>query len=135
MGNYGSLFGWLIMAGFTLTLLNYPVKVIYRKWVADLDKSSTFKKTYMKVQQVIVKYHRFYGLFATIMLITHLVIQVQYRWVSRTGLLAASLLILNVLLGVYGHYYKKKKRSAWFYVHRTVAVLALAAIILHLITQ
>ena len=135
MGNYGSLFGWLIMVGLTLTLLNYPVKAIYRKWVADLDKSSAFKKTYMKVQQVIVKYHRFYGLFATIMLISHLVIQVQYRWVSRTGLLAASLLILNVLLGIYGHYYKKKKRSAWFYVHRIVAVLALAAIILHLLMQ
>ncbi|MDD4323763.1 MAG: hypothetical protein PHR78_01010 [Eubacteriales bacterium] len=135
MGNYGNLFGWLIVTGLVLTLLNYPVKAIYRKWVAELDNESSFKRGYLKFQQFIVKYHRFFGLFTTMMLLTHLIIQISYRWVSRTGIIAASLLVLNVILGAYGHYIRKKKRSAWFYVHRTIAVLTTIAIVLHIVMQ
>jgi len=40
MSNSGSLFGWLITAGLFLTLLNYPVKAIYRRWIAPLPRES-----------------------------------------------------------------------------------------------
>ncbi len=132
MRDYGNLFGWLIVAGLVITLLNYVVKFVYRKWISKLDKESDFRKNYTKVQRFIVKYHRFFALFTTIVLITHLLIQVQYRWVSRTGLIAAALLVANGLLGIYGHYYKKRKKSAWLYVHRTIAVLTAIAIVLHI---
>ena len=135
MGAYGNLFGWLIIAGLFLTLMTYPIKLIQRKWVAKLEPKSKFKKGYTKVQQIIVRHHRFFAIFTTVMLIVHLIIQIQYRWVSSSGIVAASLLVLNVLLGVYGHYIRKKKRSAWFYIHRTVAILSTIAIILHIVLQ
>lgn len=132
MKDYGSLFGWLIVIGLVITLLNYIVKFAYRKWISRLDKEFTFRKAYIKIQRLIVSYHRFFALFTTIMLIMHLAIQVQYRWVSKTGLIAAALMVANVFLGVYGHYYKKRKKSAWLYMHRAIAVLAALAIILHI---
>lgn len=135
MGEYGSLFGWLIITGLVLTLLNFPVKLIYRKWVSALDKESKFKVVYSGAQKIIVKHHRFFAGFATLMLITHLIIQLQYRWLSTTGLIAAILLVTNGFLGGYGHYIRKKKKSAWLYVHRSIAVLATMAIILHIVMR
>jgi heme A synthase len=135
MGEYGSLFGWLIVTGLTLALLNFPIKLVYRKWISAMNKESGFKKVYSGVQKIIVKYHRFFAGFATLMLIVHLIIQLQYRWLSTTGLIAAILLAINGFLGGYGHYVRKKKKSAWLYVHRSIAVLAALAIILHIVMR
>ena len=88
---------------------------------------------FRSVQKIIVKYHRFFAGFATIMLIIHLIIQLQYRWLSTTGLIAAILLVINGSLGGFGHYIRKKKKSAWLYVHRSIAMLAVVAIILHIV--
>ena len=135
MSNSGSLFGWLIAAGLFLTLLNYPVKAIYRRWIAPLPRKSRVKAVYGRIQRQVVAQHRFFALFTTAMLITHIVIQLLYRWFSWTGLIAALLMVANGFLGGYGHYVKKKTLSAWFYIPRTVAVLLVAAIIVHLVTN
>jgi hypothetical protein len=135
MSETGSLFGWLITAGLFLTLLNYPIKAIYKSKIAKLPRESKTKAIYGRVQKVIVTYHRFFALFTTLMLALHVVIQLMYRWLSWTGLVAAILMVINGFLGGYGHYVKKKKRSAWFYAHRTVAVLLIIAIVVHLVTN
>ena len=135
MGEYGSLFGWLIITGLVLALMNFPVKAIYRKWISPMDKESRFKRAYSKMQKIIVKYHRFFAGFATLMLIIHLIIQLQFRWLSITGLIAAILLVINGFLGGYGHYIRKKKKSTWLYVHRSIAVLATLAIVFHIVMR
>ncbi|HHU08344.1 MAG TPA: hypothetical protein GXZ59_08390 [Clostridiaceae bacterium] len=134
MGRYANLIGWLITLSLFLTLLNYPIKAVYRKWVSKMDKETSFRKGYLKVQQFLIKNHRWFAISATVFLIAHLILQIQYRWFSRTGALAAGLLILNIFLGAYGHYIRKKKKSAWLYLHRIVAVLVIAAIVLHIVS-
>jgi hypothetical protein len=134
MRESGSLFGWLITAGFVLTLLNYPVKLVYRKLIAGLPRESKFRGAYMKVQRFIVSNHRFFAFFTGLALLAHLVIQLIYRWPSRTGLAAGLLMVINLAVGTYGHYFKKKKRSAWLYIHRALAVLLIAAIVAHIVT-
>ena len=132
MSNSGSLFGWLITAGLFLTLLNYPVKPIYRRWIAPLPRQSKLKAVYGRIQKLVVARHRYFALFTTVMLFAHIVIQLIYRWLSWTGLIAAIFMTVNGFLGGYGHYIKKKQRSAWFYLHRTVAVLLVVSIVVHL---
>lgn len=132
MSEYGSFFGWLIIGGLVLTLMNYPVKWIYRKWISGMDRESGFRRAYLVFQKLIVRHHRFFAAFATLMLIIHLAIQLQYRWLSVTGLIAAILMAANVFLGGYGHYIRKKKPSAWLYMHRSIAVLAVLAVIFHI---
>ncbi|NLM78425.1 MAG: hypothetical protein GX173_10115 [Ruminococcaceae bacterium] len=135
MQNSGSLFGWLITIGLFLTLLNFPVKVVYKAAIARLPRESKEKKIYTLLQKQIVTHHRFFALFTTVMLVAHVLIQLMYRWFSWTGLAAAILMVINGFLGGYGHYIKKKKRSAWFTAHRIVAVLLIIAILVHLVTN
>ena len=135
MGEYGSLFGWLIVIGLGVAILNYPVKLISRLWISKMDRNSKARLIYMKIQKPLVQYHRFFAGFATIMLIVHLVIQLQYRWLSTTGLIAAGLLVLNGFIGGYGHYVKKKKKSLWLYFHRSIAFLAVVSIVVHIVMR
>lgn len=134
MRDSGGLFGWLITAGFILTLLNYPVKLVYRKWVAPMDKESGFRRAYVKVQRFLVLNHRYFAVLTSILLVAHVIVQMLYRWFSWTGLAAAVLMVANLLIGGYGHYLKKKRPSAWLVIHRLVALLLIAAIVAHIVT-
>ncbi len=135
MSNSGSLLGWLVATGFILTILNYPVKAIYRKVISPLPAESKTRRIYMRGQRFMVLYHRFFALFTTVVLALHVLIQLLYRWLSWTGLLAALLMVANGFLGAYGHYVKKKKRSAWLVIHRLLAVLLILAIIAHVASK
>jgi hypothetical protein len=135
MSNWGSILGWIIVAALTITLMNYPVKLIYRLRISKLPASSRWRKAYSRIQQVIVQQHRFFALTATLALAAHVVLQLVYRWLSWTGLVAAALLVVNGFLGGYGHFVRKKKRSAWFYIHRSIAALAVLAILTHLLSR
>ena len=135
MSNSGSLLGWLVVTGFILTILNYPVKAIYRKVISPLPAESKTRRIYMRGQRFMVLYHRFFALFTTVVLALHVLIQLLYRWLSWTGLLAALLMVANGFLGAYGHYVKKKKRSAWLVIHRLLAVLLILAIIAHVASK
>lgn len=97
-----------------------------------MNRTSGFRRAFLAFQKFIVRFHRFFAGFATLMLIVHLIIQLQYRWLSVTGLVAAILMAANGFLGGYGHYIRKKKPSAWLYVHRSIAVMAVLAIIFHI---
>ena len=80
MHDSGSLFGWLITAGFLLTLLNYPVKLVYRKFVASRPRESKFRRIYVKFQRFIVSSHRFFAFFTVLLLLTHVIIHMLSRW-------------------------------------------------------
>ncbi len=135
MGDYGKIFGWLIIVGVGFSVLNYPIKLISRRWISRLDRESVLRKSYMMIQKPIVKYHRYFAAFASLMMIIHLIVQLQYRWLSTTGVVAAGLLVLNGFVGGYGHYVKKKKKSLWLYIHRFVAFLAVVSIVVHIVLR
>ncbi|NLB18285.1 MAG: hypothetical protein GX825_06060 [Syntrophomonadaceae bacterium] len=135
MSNSGSFFGWLITLGFLLTLSNYPVKAIYRSYISHLPTQSKSKRIYMRVQKFLVANHRYFALFTTVMLVLHILIQLLYRWFSWTGFVAALLMVANGFIGAYGHYVKKKRKSAWLIIHRLTAVLLILTIIAHLVSK
>lgn len=130
----GRILGWLIVTGYTLTILNYFVKLVNRKVIMGMPKDSLGRARYMSFMRVIVKYHRYFAITTALALITHLVVQYLDWGLYLTGVVAGGLLILQVSLGAFGTYIKKKKSGPWLYVHRTVAVLLLLAIVFHVVT-
>lgn len=132
--NIGRVLGWLIVTGYTLTLMNYIAKLINRKWIMKMPKDAPARVKYQVFLRFVVKNHRFFAMFTTAVLITHFIIQYLSWGFYITGLIAGSLLILQGALGGFGHYVKKKKSGPWLYAHRTVAVLMLVAIFVHVLT-
>lgn len=130
----GRFLGWLIVAGYLLTVLNYFVKLINRKIISKKPADSRLRKNYTVLMRFIVKYHRYIALATTLILIVHFIIQYLVWGFYITGLIAAALLILQGFVGAYGTYVRKKKSGPWLYIHRTLAVLLPIAILVHILT-
>lgn len=130
MEDLGEFLGGAIIALYTLTILNFFVKWIHKKFRPLLKRRDQVYKAFSFVMKRIVKYHKWFGLSTILVLLLHFLVQFTLYGLSLTGALAASVLILQVLLGVYGQL-KKKRGKLWLGLHRGVAVLLMAAIYLH----
>lgn len=130
----GRILGWLIVTGYALTVLNYFVKFVNRKWIMAMPKEAPTRIKYQSFMRIIVKNHRYFGIFTSIMLITHFILQYLSWGFYVTGLIAGSLMIVQGSLGAYGTYVKKKKSGPWLIVHRTVAVLLFIGMVIHVLT-
>ncbi len=131
--NIGSLLGWILVASLTITLANYPIKRINRLVVKKLPDTSSTRRRVGGLARILSRYHRFFALTSLLILIGHFILQFTYRYLSLTGLIAGGLVIITSTVGIYGHYIKHKKRSVWFYIHRTLAVLIIIAVLIHII--
>jgi hypothetical protein len=130
----GRFLGWLIVTGYLLTVLDYFVKLINRKVISKKPPDSQVRKNYMVFMRIIVKYHRYFALGTTIILLVHFIVQYLVWGFYVTGLIAASILILQGCIGAYGTIVRKKKSGPWLYAHRTLAVLLPVAILIHILT-
>jgi len=128
----GELLGYTIIALYGLTVLNYFVKLANRKLRVHINKNKTFAKGFSLVAKFIVKNHKLLGLLTILILLSHAANQFLIYGFSLTGGLAASVLILQVALGIYG-YKAKKKGKRWLRIHRSVAVLLLVVIGIHVL--
>ena len=135
MGELGNFLGWLTGLGFTLALLNFPVKWANKRWINKLPKESKFKKYYMSFMKFIIQKHRYFGLGAAGALLIHIFMQIQFKWVSTTGLIATALLVVNVLMGANLFFKHKGDRGTWFKVHRATVVLLFVAIASHVLLR
>ncbi len=130
----GRVLGWLIVAGFALTLMNYVVKRVHRKWFLKMAKDAPARLRFQALLRFLVQNHRFFGMFTTAALLAHLTLQFLSWGFYWTGFLAGGLLVLQGALGGFGHYVRKKKSGPWLVAHRTVAVLLPLAMLLHILT-
>jgi len=129
----GGFFGWLLIAAFVGTILNYCIKYVNKKWGKKLFSNPTGKKTIKLLMTIFVKHHKYFGFLTVLFLLTHFFIQFSKSGINWTGILAASLMILQVLLGIYANWKKRPRKGAWFVTHRTIAVLMIVAIAFHLL--
>ena len=135
MDELGGFLGILTGLLLGLALLNYVVKWGNRRWVMKLPKDSKFKAVYTPVMRFLVRNHRFFGLGAAVTLAVHVYLQITYRWVAVTGLIASSLLGVDVLIGAWLYFKQKGKRGILLYVHRAMGVALIVAIAVHVITK
>lgn len=141
MREFANLLGWITLYGFGLAILNFFVKFIFKNYIATfIKKKPTEAKKYTKlisiykiVMKYVVKYHKVLGGIGMLVLLFHLTLELQYRHLSTTGLIAAILMVVVVILGILGAtVFKKKPRGTWLIVHRVAAFSLIIFILLHL---
>jgi heme A synthase len=98
-----------------------------------MPRESAARKRFQVFLRLITSGHRYFAIMAVVILIVHFIVQYQTYGIRISGVIAGTLLILQGLLGAYGQYIRKRKQTAWFYAHRTVAVLLVAAMIIHIL--
>ena len=134
MREIGELLGVLTAVLFGLAIMNYVIKFVNRKWVMKLPKENKFKQLYMSIMKLLIKYHRFFGFGAAILMVTHVVVQILFMWVSITGLITAGLAVVTVVLGVI--LFKAKKRNPKMLIaHRSAVVALIVAFFVHVVTR
>lgn len=133
VGSVGRLFGWIIVISYGLTVLNYFVKLINRRYGKQLSNYPKLKKALSKVTPFIVKNHKLFGLITIGAILVHFYIQFTRWGFIISGAMAAGLMVTQALLGAYGAFVNKKRKGLWFILHRTIAVILFIAIVNHLI--
>jgi hypothetical protein len=131
-GELGEVFGILIIIFYSLTVLNYIVKFLNKKFKFTSSKNVNVAKVSKFLMKFIVRYHSIFGYIAIGLVLAHFAIQALTIEISVIGIIAATIMLIQIALGFYGKKYKPKKK-AWLYVHRGIAVLLIATILIHII--
>ncbi len=93
-------------------------------------KNEKLYSAFTKIMKFIVKNHKIFGLLTIIFILLHFLIQFNLYGLRISGVIAAGIMLLQVGLGIYGS--KAKKRGkAWLFLHRSIAVVLMIAIIVH----
>lgn len=133
MSEFGGFLGWLIIIAYVGTMLNYILKIVNKKYGKKIISSPDGKKLMSLLMKVFVRQHRHWGFAAILFLLLHFLLQFSQFGISITGVIAASILILQIFIGIYGAYLHKKRAGIWFWLHRFIAILLVFTIALHLL--
>jgi len=127
----GFFLGVSIVFFYSLSVLNFIVKYINKKYKSKINSNKKLKSVFNPFMKFIVKNHKLFGVLTAIALIAHFTVQYSLFGLSTTGALAGTTLILQVILG--GYIYRKKKRKGIvFQSHRLLAILLLILMAIHI---
>lgn len=133
LSEIGGFLGWLTVIAYAGTMLNFVLKVVNKKYGKNISSHPDGKKLMSILMKVFVRQHRYWGFAAVLFLLLHFLMQFSQFGISITGVIAATILILQIGLGMYGAYLHKKRAGAWFWVHRFIATLLILGIVIHLL--
>lgn len=128
----GGLFGWITILFFGATLLNFILKFINKKFSKQIAQNQSIKPIFSFLTKLFVRYHRVWGFLTILTLVCHFLIQFNIFGVNISGAIAASILFIQALLGLYGAYKAKNRKGIWFVSHRFISILLIFAIFVHL---
>ncbi|MGE5627584.1 MAG: hypothetical protein ACM3X7_05630 [Solirubrobacterales bacterium] len=131
MRQYAGFFGSMIVIFYGLTILNFILKWVNKKYPKIINKNKQVKMIFKKSMKIVVKYHKLFGILTIIFLGLHFWIFYSNGRISRTGILAALLMISQVVLGILGAYVIKKRTGLWFSLHRVLAAALALVIFIH----
>ncbi len=134
MNQLGNLLGVLTAVLFGFAVMNFVIKWVNRKWIVQLPKESALKKHYLSVMKYLVKNHRYFGFAAVGLMLLHVVLQLVFKWVSLTGIVAAAFAVLALVLGVI-LFRRKKRTPALLWAHRSAVIALAATFVVHVITR
>lgn len=135
MKDLAEFFGWLTVAFYGLALLNFLMKAVNKKYSLKIKENKKFEEFYKTTMKYIIRYHKLIGIIAAGGLTVHALIMYFTVGLRITGLIAASLMVLDALVGIYGYLNKKKRTDPVFNVHRVIAFVLPLAIALHLLLK
>lgn len=129
----GGLFGWLLIFAFIGTILNYCLKYVNKNFGKKISAYPQGKKIMKILMTIFIRNHKYFGFATVVFLLAHFIAQFAKFGINVTGCIAAIIMILQVLLGVYANVKKKPRKGVWFITHRVIAVLIILGIAIHLI--
>lgn len=129
---FGNFLGFLIILFYGLTILNFILKYINKNYKDIIKNNKLLSKYFHVILKIIVKYHKVFGLLTILFILLHFAIQYMYKWISITGIVASIFMVLQVLLGAYG-LYTKKRGGKWLFFHRVISVMIMVTILIHII--
>ena len=133
-GDLIGFLGWITAISFGIVILNYFVKYINKKYINKLGKEKKqIVDLYRKIMKVIVKNHKLVGTIAVFSVLAHFFIALSSNRISITGIIAAILMAMIFLLGVYGEFINKNYKGMWLKVHRVLAFVIIIAIGIHIL--
>lgn len=132
MGKLANLFGWIGLWGYVFALLNYFVKYINKRYINKIGKNK-FTNAYRGIMKYIVKYHKIAGIIATASILIHFYLMLTKGKVSVTGVIAALIMIIVAILGVYYYGIKKRARGSWVKVHKILSIILIVFVVFHVL--
>ena len=132
MEKLGELLGWLAALCYALSFANFLVKAIFKNWIRQWPQEDVFKQLYMKLMQLIVRYHRYTGIAAGLLALCHFLIQYLSGKISYTGLIATILMVITMLTGMIIAFLGVRKLTGF---HRILSFSILIVITLHVLTK
>ncbi|NLI54651.1 MAG: hypothetical protein GX417_10095 [Clostridiales bacterium] len=130
----GIVLGWIIVAGYLWSVMNYFVKRINREWIVRLPEGTPTPKAFSGFMRAVTKSHTYVPLFLLTIMLLHFLMELIHVGFFISGVIAIGLLTTQIALGIYGKSKKDKKTAFWLYAHRSVAVLLFFAISVHVVT-
>jgi predicted heme/steroid binding protein len=127
------LFGWLLVFAFAGTIMNYFLKLVNQRLGKKISEYPLGKKIMKILMIIFVRNHKYFGFATVVFLLAHFIGKFIKFGFNITGCIAAILMIVQVLLGLYANVKKKPRKGAWFIAHRGISILIILGIALHLI--
>lgn len=128
----GQILGIVIITLYFLAVMNFFVKLVYRRMKVQIRKNKKLSDRYSLFMKFFVKNHRLFGGLTILALLSHASYQFYTYGISLTGAAAASVLVLQVGLGIYGSRAKMRGKY-WLLAHRSIALLLFLAIGVHVL--
>jgi hypothetical protein len=136
MMEFVGFLGWCAAVVVFASLLNFVLKVLHKRYIMQQkDLQPELVRHYRRFMQIIVKNHRYLGLLALAVFLTHLVFSVLAAVLSITGVLTGIMLVLVVSLGAYGFYINRNLRGNWVNVHRGAAFMLGVVLVSHILLK
>lgn len=133
MEEFGKFLGWATAICFGMSLMTFIVKKVNRWVIKQFAKDSKVRIYFGRFMRFIIRFHMYFGIGAGVLAVSHLYLQISNGRTSLVGIMAVSLMILTVLLGVAMKKIGLARHQWLLFTHRSVVVLLLMTVIIHII--
>ena len=134
MREFGKFLGWVAVTGYGIALLGFFSKYINKKYINKLPKDKKqFAKAYRFIMKYVLKFHKVAGIGASIAIAVHFYLMYNNYGLSIPGLIAAIVMWLVFILGIYGFAINKNLRGWWVKPHRILAFILVILILFHVL--
>ena len=97
------LFGIIALISFSISISNYFIKFINKKYINKLGKEKKrIIDLYRKIMKIIIKNHKLVGTIAIIAVLIHLLAAFSSNLINITGIIAALFMVIIFFLGILG---------------------------------
>lgn len=133
MEELGEFSGFVIIALFVFEAFRFVLKFVFKRYGKWIKTNTKLHPLFIKLMNLNRVIHPYTGYLTLVAILIHVYIQTGFTWFSTTGVIAAALMLTEVIVGFLGEYILKKPRpKAWLWFHRLMPLVIIIAILNHI---